>query len=48
MKSEDLKKEIIHAGRRAVEQDLEEEVINSGGQVDKTDTKQGFAERRSR
>lgn len=28
--------------------DLEEEVINSGGQVDKTDTKQGFAERRSR
>ena len=28
--------------------DLEEEVINSGGQVDKTDTKQGFAERRSK
>ena len=28
--------------------DSEEEVINSGGQVDKTDTKQGFAERRSK
>jgi hypothetical protein len=28
--------------------DLEEEEINSGGQVDKTDTKQGFAERRSK
>ena len=28
--------------------DSEEEVINSGGQIDKTDTKQGFAERRSK
>ena len=28
--------------------DLEEEVINSGGQIDKTNTKQGFAERRSK
>ena len=28
--------------------DSEEEVINSGGQVNKTDTKQGFAERRSK
>ena len=28
--------------------DSEEEVINSGGQVDKTNTKQGFAERRSK
>ena len=28
--------------------DLEEEVINSGGQRDKTNTKQGFAERRSK
>ena len=28
--------------------DVEEEVINSGGQIDKTNTKQGFAERRSR
>ena len=28
--------------------DMEEEVINSGGQVDKTNTKQGFAERRSK
>tara|TARA_Y100001973_G_scaffold18792_1_gene27578 strand:+ start:156 stop:434 length:279 start_codon:yes stop_codon:yes gene_type:complete len=92
MKSEDLKKEIIHAGRRAVEQlikvakediikpdpddelaadrlknaaatkklaifdafeilnkiDLEEEVINSGGNINKLETKQGFAERRSK
>ena len=92
MKSEELKKQIIQAGRRAVEQlikvaeediikpdpedelaadrlknaaatkklaifdafdilnkiDLEEEVINSGGQIDKTNTKQGFAERRSK
>ena len=28
--------------------DLEEEEINSVGKVDKTDTKQGFAERRSK
>ena len=28
--------------------DSEEEVINSGGQIDKTNTKQGFAERRSK
>ena len=28
--------------------DSEEEVINSGGHVDKTNTKQGFAERRSK
>ena len=28
--------------------DIEEEVINSGGQIDKTNTKQGFAERRSK
>ena len=92
MNSEELKREIIHAGRRAVEQlikvakediikpdpddelaadrlknaaatkklaifdaveilskiDTEEDVINSGGHVDKTNTKQGFAERRSK
>ena len=92
MKSEDLKKEIIHAGRRAVEQlikvakediikpdpddelaadrlknaaatkklaifdafeilskiDSEEGVINSGDSVSQTNTKQGFAERRSK
>jgi hypothetical protein len=92
MKSEELKKQIIQAGRRAVEQlikvakediikpdpedelaadrlknaaatkklaifdafdilnkiDLEEEVLESGGAVDKTNTKQGFAERRSK
>lgn len=92
MKSEHLKKEIIHAGRRAVEQlikvakediikpdpddelaadrlknaaatkklaifdafeilskiDSEEEVINSGDSVSQTNTKQGFAERRSK
>ena len=93
MKStEEIKLEIINAGRRAVEQlikvakediikpdpeddisadrlknaaatkklaifdafeilnkiDSEEEVINSGGHVDKTNTKQGFAERRSK
>ena len=92
MNSEELKREIIHAGRRAVEQLIkvakediikpdpddelaadrlknaaatkklaifdafeggninvtEEEVINSGGHVDKTNTKQGFAERRSK
>jgi hypothetical protein len=92
MKSEELKKQIIQAGRRAVEQlikvakediikpdpedelaadrlknaaatkklaifdafdilnkiDMEEEVLESGGTLDKTNTKQGFAERRSR
>lgn len=92
MKSEELKKQIIQAGRRAVEQlikvakediikpdpddelaadrlknaaatkklaifdafeilnkiDLEEEVLESGGIIDKTNTKQGFAERRSK
>jgi|TARA_E500000318_G_scaffold110933_1_gene127752 hypothetical protein len=92
MKSEELKKQIIQAGRRAVEQlikvakediikpdpddelaadrlknaaatkklaifdafeilnkiDLEEEVLESGGTIDKTNTKQGFAERRSK
>jgi hypothetical protein len=92
MKSEELKKQIINAGRRAVEQlikvakediikpdpddelaadrlknaaatkklaifdafeilnkiDLEEEVLESGGTIDKTNTKQGFAERRSK
>jgi len=92
MNSQELKKQIIHAGRRAVEQlikvakediikpdpddelaadrlknaaatkklaifdafeilskiDLEEEVINSEGKIDKTNTKQGFAERRSK
>jgi len=92
MKSEELKKQIINAGRRAVEQlikvakediikpdpddelaadrlknaaatkklaifdafeilnkiDLEEEVLESGETIDKTNTKQGFAERRSK
>ena len=92
MNSQELKKQIIHAGRRAVEQlikvakediikpdpddelaadrlknaaatkklaifdafeilskiDSEEDVINSGEHVDKTNTKQGFAERRSK
>ena len=92
MNSEELKREIIHAGRRAVEQlikvakediikpdpddelaadrlknaaatkklaifdafeilnkiDSEEEEINSVGKVDKTNTKQGFAERRAK
>ena len=92
MNSEELKREIIHAGRRAVEQlikvakediikpdpddelaadrlknaaatkklaifdafeilnkiDSGEEEINSVGKVDKTNTKQGFAERRSK
>ena len=92
MKSEELKKQIIQAGRRAVEQlikvakediikpdpedelaadrlknaaatkklaifdafdilnkiDLEEDVLESGGTIDKTNTKQGFAERRSK
>ena len=28
--------------------DLEEEVLESGGTIDKTNTKQGFAERRSK
>tara|TARA_B100001250_G_C19735374_1_gene760505 strand:- start:134 stop:412 length:279 start_codon:yes stop_codon:yes gene_type:complete len=92
MKSEELKKNIIQAGRRAVEQlikvakediikpdpedelaadrlknaaatkklaifdafdilnkiDAEEEVLESGDKIEKTNTKQGFAERRSK
>ena len=92
MKSDELKKSIIQAGRRAVEQlikvakediikpdpedelaadrlknaaatkklaifdafdilnkiDAEEEVLESGDKIDKTNTKQGFAERRSK
>jgi len=92
MKSEELKKSIIEAGRRAVEQlikvakediikpdpedelaadrlknaaatkklaifdafdilnkiDSEEEVLETGSTVDKTNTTQGFAERRSK
>ena len=92
MNSEELKKNIIHAGRRAVEQlikvakediikpdpedelaadrlknaaatkklaifdafdilnkiDAEEEVLESGDKIEKTNTKQGFAERRSK
>ncbi len=92
MKSDELKKSIIQAGRRAVEQlikvakediikpdpedelaadrlknaaatkklaifdafdilnkiDAEEEVLESGDKIEKTNTKQGFAERRSK
>ena len=92
MNSEELKKSIIQAGRRAVEQlikvakediikpdpedelaadrlkkaaatkklaifdafdilnkiDAEEEVLESGDKIEKTNTKQGFAERRSK
>ena len=92
MKSEELKKNIIQAGRRAVEQlikvakediikpdpedelaadrlknaaatkklaifdafdilnkiDAEEEVLEAGDKIEKTNTKQGFAERRSK